>query len=63
MASRSPTLNKRQEATVSIRIRESDYDALIEVMTRHGLKTVKDAVTHCVQKNNAGTCHVAGPRV
>jgi hypothetical protein len=53
-------LNKRQEATVSVRIRESDYDALIEIMSRHGLRTVKDAVTHCVQKNT-GTTHVAGP--
>lgn len=62
MDSRSLNLNKRQEPTVSIRIRESDYCALIGVMTRHDLKTIKDAVTLCVEKQNAGTCHVAGTR-
>jgi hypothetical protein len=39
---------KRKEPTVSIRIGESEYDALIGIMNEEGLRTIREAVQYCV---------------
>jgi hypothetical protein len=38
----------RKEKTVSIRIRESDYDILIGLMAQLGSKSITDAMTECI---------------
>jgi hypothetical protein len=39
---------KRKEPTVSVRIRESDYDILLSIMQQEGLKSITDAMSWCV---------------
>ncbi len=46
---------KRKEKTVSVRIRESDYDILVGLMAQFGAKSITDAVTECVHLAAAST--------
>jgi hypothetical protein len=39
---------KRKEPTVSIRIRESDYDVLLGLMSQFGSKSITDAISECI---------------
>lgn len=57
---------KRREPTVSVRIRQSDYDVLIAIMEQEHARTVTDAASFAIHTaamllKNTGTCHVAGP--
>jgi hypothetical protein len=39
---------KQKEPTVSVRIRESDYDILLGLMAQFGSKTITDAMSQCI---------------
>ena len=57
---------RRREPTVSVRIRQSDYDVLLGIMEQEHLPSITDTVSHAVStaafvlKKDKGTCHVAG---
>lgn len=58
---------RRTEPTVSVRIRQSDYDVLIAIMEQEHARTVTEAMSVAIQTaalalKNTGTCHMAGPR-
>lgn len=57
---------KRREPTVSVRIRQSDYDVLIAIMEQEHARTVTGALSYAIHTaalflGNTGTCHKAGP--
>lgn len=39
---------KRTEPTVSVRIRESDYESLLVIMQQENIKTITEAITWAI---------------